>query len=125
MKEHLHDALHNFNLNLPRNPHIKIFAPNDTTDNGLFSVGRLEAQDEPQNIEHLKQIIGQAYGILDLLDVFVEADNLADFTGSFRHSGTKQIRSHEQLRPLILLNLFAEGTNTGIKRIAQANHFYK
>ena len=124
LKEHLHEALHNFNLNLPRNPHLKIYAPNDTSEKGLVSVGRLEAQDEPQNIEHLKQIIGREYGILDLLDVFVEADNLADFTGSFRHSGTKQIRSREQLRPLILLNLFAEGTNTGIKRIAQANHFY-
>ena len=63
--------------------------------------------------------------MLDLLDVFLEADNLADFTRYFRHSGTKQVRSREQLRPLILLDLFAEGTNTGIKRIAQANHFYK
>ena len=63
--------------------------------------------------------------MLDLLDVFSEADNLADFTKYFRHSGTKQVRSQKHLRPLILLDLFAEGTNTGIKRIAQANHFYK
>ena len=73
----------------------------------------------------MKHIINREYGILDLLDVFVEADNLADFTTSFRHSGTKQVRSHDELRPLILLNLFAEGTNTGVKRIAQANHHYK
>jgi TnpA family transposase len=125
LKEQMHEALHDFNLNIPRNPHIKIYAPNDTSDKGLFSLQRLEAQDEPNNIEHLKHIIGREYGILDLLDVFVEADNLADFTSSFRHSGTKQIRSQEQLRPLILLNLFAEGTNTGVKRIARANHHYK
>lgn len=124
LKEQMHDALHNFNLNMPRNQSVKIYLPNETSEKGLFSLQRLEAQDEPNNIEHLKQIIGREYGILDLLDVFVEADNLAHFTSSFRHSGTKQIRSREQLRPLILLNLFAEGTNTGIKRIAQANHFY-
>lgn len=76
--------------------------------------------------EHLEHIIGQADGILDLLDVFARADNLADFfTSSFRHSGTKQIRVREQLRPLVLLHLFAEGISTGIKRIAQANHIHK
>lgn len=124
LKAQLHDRLHNFNLNLSKNPHVKIHSTNESSEKGLFSLQRLEAQDEPQNIEQIKQIIGRQYGILDLLDVFVEADNLANFTGSFRHSGTKQIRSRQQLRPLILLNLFAEGTNTGIKRIAQANHFY-
>lgn len=124
LKEQMHEALHDFNLNIPRNSFARIYAPNDTSDQGLFSLQRLEAQDEPQNIEHLKQIINREYGILDLLDVFVEADNLADFTISFRHSGTKQVRSRDELRPLILLNLFAEGTNTGVKRIAQANHLY-
>lgn len=125
LREQMHEALHNFNLNIPRNSFVKIFTPNDTSDQGLFSLQRLEAQEEPHNIEHLKHIINREYGILDLLDVFVEADNLADFTTSFRHSGTKQVRSREELRPLILLNLFAEGTNTGVKRIAQANHHYK
>jgi TnpA family transposase len=28
------------------------------------------------------------------------------------------------LRPLLLLDLFAEGTNTGVKRVAKANHQY-
>lgn len=92
---------------------------------GLFALERLEAQPSPTNIEKLKEFVSDKYGVLDLLDVFLEADNLADFTNYFRHSGTKQVRSQEQLRPLILLDLFAEGTNTGIKRIARATHFYK
>ena len=62
--------------------------------------------------------------MLDLLDVFVEADRLTNFTHFFTHSGTKEVRSRETLRPLILLGLFAEGTNTGIRRVAKANTRY-
>jgi TnpA family transposase len=53
-----------------------------------------------------------------------EADRLAHFTRFFTHSGTKEIRSREALRPLLLLALFAAGTNIGIKRVAKANHQY-
>jgi len=48
----------------------------------------------------------------------------ADFTRFFTHSGTKEVRSRETLRPLLILDLFAEGTNTGIKRVANANDRY-
>lgn len=34
------------------------------------------------------------------------------------------MRSREALRPLIILDLFAEGTNTGVRRISCANHQY-
>ena len=44
----------------------------------------------------------------------IEADRLMGFTQFFSHSGTKEVRSREVLRPLLLLDLFAEGTNTGI-----------
>ena len=54
----------------------------------------------------------------------MEADRLTGFTRFFTHSGTKEVRSREALRPLLLLDLFAEGTNTGIKRVAKANHHY-
>ena len=53
--------------------------------------------------------------------LFVEADRLVEFTRFLTHSGTKEVRSREVLRPLLLLDLFAEGTNTGIKRVATAN----
>jgi len=62
--------------------------------------------------------------MLELLDIFVEVDKLVDFTRFFTHSGTKEVRSREVLRPLILLSLFGEGTNIGIKRIANANTKY-
>jgi hypothetical protein len=40
---------------------------------------------------------------------------------SYDFVGTNQ---REALRPLLLLDLFAEGTNTGIKRVAKANQRY-
>lgn len=125
LKNRLTATLTSFNKTLPNNPSVKTYLPNQHSDGGLFALERLEAQPLPTNIEKLKEFVNDKYGVLDLLDVFLEADNLADFTKYFRHSGTKQVRSREQLRPLILLDLFAEGTNTGIKRISQANHFYK
>ena len=62
--------------------------------------------------------------MLELIDILAEADKLVDFTRFFTHSGTKEVRSREVLRPLILLDLFGEGTNIGIKRIANANTKY-
>ena len=62
--------------------------------------------------------------MLDLLEVFVEAERWGGFTHYCTHSGTKEVRSREALRPLLLLALFAEGTNTGIKRVATANQHY-
>ena len=54
----------------------------------------------------------------------MEADRLTGFTQLFTHSGTMEVRSREALRPLPLLDLFAEGTNTGITRAAKANRQY-
>jgi hypothetical protein len=73
----------------------------------------------------VKEKIGIRYGMLDLLDVFVEADRLVDFTRFFTHSGTREVRSREALRPLLILDLFGEATNMGIKQVANANDRYR
>jgi hypothetical protein len=85
---------------------------------------KLEPQPEPQSLGLIKEKIGSRYGMLDLLDVFVEADQLVDFTRFFTHSGTREVRSREALRPLLILDLFGEGTNMGIKQVANANDRY-
>ena len=90
----------------------------------MWALSKLEALPEPQSLSLIKDKIDGRYGTLELLDVFVEADRLVDLTRFFTHSGTKEMRSREELRPLLLLNLFAEGTNTGIKRVAAANDRY-
>jgi TnpA family transposase len=124
LRARLTTALNHFNRDLPRNPHVHLYAPAANDDRRLFAVERLTAQPEPRSLDRIKDLISQRYGLLDLLDMFVEADRLTGFTQFFTHSGTKEVRSREAVRPLLLLDLFAEGTNTGIKRVAKANHQY-
>lgn len=124
LRARLTTALTQFNRDLPRNPHVHLSAPAANEDRRLFAVDRLTAQPEPQSLGQLKDLISQRSGMLDLLDIFVEADRLTGFTRFFTHSGTKEVRSRETLRPLILLDLFAEGTNTGVKRVAKAHQQY-
>lgn len=124
LRERLTQALVQFNHDLPQNPHVHLAKPAANDERRLFAVERLTAQPEPPSLAQLKQQISQRYGMLDLLDVFVEAERLVGFTHFFTHSGTKEVRSREALRPLLLLDLFAEGTNTGIKRVATANQHY-
>ena len=124
LRHRLTQALTQFNRTLPRNPHVHLSTPAANEERRLFSVAPLVAQPEPQSLDHLKDLISQRYGMLDLVDIILEADRLVDFTRFFTHSGTKEVRSRDALRPLLLLDLFAEGTNTGIKRVANANQRY-
>jgi hypothetical protein len=124
LRERLTKALEQFNRVLPSVGHLRIFHPNKKENRGLWALTKLEPQPEPQSVGLIKDEISNHYGMLDLLDVFVEADRLVDFTRFFTHSGTKEVRSRETLRPLLILDLFAEGTNTGIKRMANANDRY-
>ena len=117
-------ALTNFNRVLPELNHLRIFRPRQNDDRGLWALAKLEPQPEPQSLGLIKEKIGGRYGMLDLLDVFVEADRLVDFTRFFTHSGTREVRSREALRPLLILDLFGEATNMGIKQVANANDRY-
>jgi hypothetical protein len=124
LRHRLTQALTQLNRDLPRNPQVHVSPPAANEDRRLFAVAPLIARPEPQRLGHLKDLIGQRYGMLDLLDIVLEADRLVDFTRFFTHAGTKEVRSREALRPLVLLDVLAEGTNTGITRVANANQRY-
>jgi hypothetical protein len=82
---------------LPQLSHLHIFHPNKKEDRGLWALSKPEAQPEPPGLEVVKERIGRRHGMMDLLDVFVEADRLVDFTRYLTHLGTKQVHSREQL----------------------------
>jgi TnpA family transposase len=124
LKARLTTALTAFNERFPGLSHLRIFPPHKKEDRGLWALTKLEPQAEPQSLGLIKNAITTRYGMLDLLDVFVEADRVVDFTRFFSHSGTKEVRSRDLLRPLLILDLFAEGTTMGIRRVANANDQY-
>jgi hypothetical protein len=99
LKERLTTALAQFNHVLPQLSHLRIVRPKKKPERGLWALAKLAPQPEPQSLGLIKEAISQRYGILDLLDVFVEADRTVDFTRFFTHSGTKEMRSREALRP--------------------------
>ncbi len=123
VRQEMTKALSEFNQISSDNPYVKIYFPRNS-EHGLLQVSKLKAQPEPPNIASVKEAIQKRYGMLDLLDIFAEADKLVGFTKFFTHSGTKEVRSRDILRPLILLDIFAEGTNMGIKRMANTNSGY-
>ncbi len=124
LKDEMMTALTELNRTLPGNPEVQIYFPHPASKTGLFRVAEPQVLPEPPNIDMIKEAIINRYGMLELIDILVEADRLVDFTRFFTHSGTKEVRSREVLRPLILLSLFGEGTNIGIKRITDANTRY-
>jgi hypothetical protein len=107
LKKRMTAALSDFDRRIPALPHVRVYFPNKKSDRGRFWVAKLGPQQKPKNLGVIKGHIGDEYGMLDRLDVFVEADRMVGFSGFFTHSGTKEVRSREQLRPLLLLDLFA------------------
>jgi Domain of unknown function (DUF4158) len=99
LRERMEAALTDFNRVLPELSHLRIFRARKADDRGLWALAKLEPQPEPQSLGLIKEKISSSYGMLDLLDVFVEADRLVNFTRFFTHSGTREIRSRETLRP--------------------------
>ena len=85
LRTRMEAALTNFNRVLPDLNHLRIFRPRQNDDRGLWALAKLERQPEPQSLGVIKEKIGSRYGMLDLLDVFVEADRLVDFTRFFTH----------------------------------------
>lgn len=92
----------------------------DRPETGLLVLDKLPRQIEPTSLGLIKDAIQRQYGMLELLEVFAETDGLTDFTRFFQHFETKHVRIRVHLQPLLLLALFAEGTNLGLKRVVNA-----
>jgi hypothetical protein len=82
-----------------------------------ITVPRAAPQDEPANLQALKDDVLKRWGTVDLLDVLKEADLRTGFTDEFQTIATRENLPPELLRRRLLLALFALGTNMGIRRI--------
>lgn len=87
---------------------------------GIFKVPRPEKQPERPILETIKDRVIGRWGILDLLDILVEADRQVDLIRYFPTSAQRQVLGQAEVRRRLLLVLFGLGTNMGLKRIHSA-----
>ncbi|MET9031075.1 Tn3 family transposase [Nocardia sp. NPDC004168] len=78
---------------------------------------KLDKQPEPENLEKIKAEVARRWGTLDLPDVLKNADFLTDFTAEFTSVASREVIDRDALRRRLLLDLFALGTNMGIRAI--------
>ena len=71
-------------------------------------------------LEEIKNAVIGKWGVVDLVDILIEADRQVNFTRSFRVTGQKQILNANQARVRSILSLLSLGTCTGLKRIHAA-----
>ena len=112
-------ALSSFNNGYPQNPYVEIIKKKNKT---RIKLSKLEAQVEPKNLMRLKATIKKQWNIVNLLDILKEADLRINFTKHFESLAQREIIDWPTLQKRLLLDLYAMGSNAGIKRIVAGNH---
>ena len=87
-------------------------------ERGYFRVPKLKALPERPILQEIKNGLLKRWGILDLLDVLIEADRQIDFSRFFQSSAQRQVLNRTDIRFRLLLCLFGIGTNIGLKRVS-------
>jgi TnpA family transposase len=114
----LSDSLRNFNDRVNNNPHVRISSKNG----GKIILTPFEKQEDPKNIELLKQDVAQRWPMIDLLDILKEVDMQINFTEQIHTMADREIMDALSRRKRLLLVLFGLGTNTGLKRMSNASN---
>jgi len=89
-------------------------------ERGLIRIPKIEKQPERPLLQEIKGCVIEKWGVLDLLDILIEADRQVDLLQSFQTSGQRQVISPQEARERLVLSLFSLGTNTELKRIHAA-----
>ena len=106
---------------LSRKRDVYIYYPG-RGEKGLFRIPKIQKRPERPILQEIKGKVISCWGILDLLDILLEADRQVNFSRFFQTSGQRQVLSHDEIRHRLLLSIFSQATNMGLKRIhASAN----
>ncbi|MBF0398926.1 MAG: Tn3 family transposase, partial [Desulfobacterales bacterium] len=89
-------------------------------EKGLFRIPKIEARPERPILKDIKSEIIKQWGMIDLMDVLVEADRQVNILKFFHTTGQRQILKQEDARERLMLSLFGIGTNLGLRRIHSA-----
>lgn len=83
-----------------------------------ITVASQPKQPEPATLAALKDELVRRWGVLDLLNLFKDADHVTHFTDEFTSVASREVTDRDVVRRRLLLALFGLGTNMGIKRVA-------
>ena len=112
------EALSRLDAAMPRlAPKVKILP----RKGGWIHVSPLDAQPEPPNLARLKLEVATRWPLTSLLDVLKETDLQIGFTELFTSVGQREVLDRAVLQKRLLLCLYGLGTNTGFKRLANAD----
>lgn len=89
-------------------------------ERGVFHLPKTPKRPERPILEEVKDHVLQRWGVLDLLDLLVEAERQVGFSRFFHTSGQRQVLGPKETKTRLLLTLFALGTNLGLSRIHSA-----
>jgi len=112
------DALTLLDQNIPMNSRVKMLK----RSGGWISVSPPTLQPEPPQLRFLKAELFQRWPMHHLLDILKEADFHIRFTDSFKSVAARETLDRATLQKRLLLDLYALGTNMGIKRMSASPH---
>lgn len=118
LQKALADALEMLNLNIPTNPGVKLL----NRSGGWISVSPPILQAGPPQLQFLKAELFRRWPMHHLLDILKEADLQIGFTDAFKSVAAREMLDRLTLQKRLLLDLYALGTNTGIKRMSASPH---
>lgn len=119
LKAEMSKAVQGFNDNILMNPDVKIKKKSNKAGKTTYRLclTPYTAQEEPQNIQALKNEVEQLWPNNSLLDILKEADLRIGLTQDLIHMTDKVMLDHKTLQERLLLCLFAMGTNTEFKKV--------
>jgi len=119
LKGDLIAALDVFNRDLPSNNDVALKSRGGKI---RISLKPLQAQDDPEMLDALKEELTRRWPMTNLLDVLKEVDLRIGFTKSFPTAAARQALSGDEVSRRLLLALYGIGTNIGLKAIAAGPH---
>ena len=114
----LAQALQTLNDTLPTNPAVDILPKSG----GWIRVSPLAKQEDPLNIEYLKNEVRQRWWMTSLLDIIKEVDLRVGVTDCFQSLTGQERLPRPELQKRLLLCLYGLGTNTGLTSVSMGNH---
>lgn len=118
IRSQLEQGLKTLNDTLPANPDVEISA----RAGGWIRLSPLPKQDDPLNLEYLKNEIRQRWWMTSLLDILKEVDLRVGFTDCFQSLTGQERLPRPELQKRLLLCLYGLGTNTGLTSVSMGDH---